>query len=53
MREELRDIVVAGSNTGPASSASGDRWEQLQHDVLDRAIDPWAAADEMLKGVGA
>jgi LAO/AO transport system kinase len=32
---------------------TGERWEQIQADVLARRTDPWSAADEMLRGVGA
>ena len=53
MREELRDIVARRLEQRARELASGDRWDQLQHDVLERTIDPWGAADEMLKGVGA
>jgi LAO/AO transport system kinase len=32
---------------------SGDRWDELAREVVDRVTDPWTAADEMLAGVDA
>lgn len=53
LREELREIVARRLEQRAREITSGDRWEQLQSQVLDHALDPWSAADEMLKGVGA
>jgi len=53
MREELRDIVARRLELRAKELCGTDRWEALQSDVLDRQIDPWGAADEMLKGVDA
>jgi LAO/AO transport system kinase len=53
MREELRDIVARRLEQRAKELCGGDRWESLQNDVLDRQIDPWGAADEMLKSVDA
>jgi LAO/AO transport system kinase len=53
MREELRDIVMRRLDARARELCTGDRWEQLTVDVLERRIDPWGAADEMLEGVGA
>ena len=53
LREELREIIARRLEQRAREICTGDRWEKLQQDVLDRAIDPWSAADEMLKGVGA
>lgn len=53
LREELREIIARRLEQRAREICTGDRWEELQQDVLDRRIDPWSAADEMLKGVGA
>ena len=53
LREELREIVARRLEQRARQITTGERWEQLQAGVLDRSIDPWAAADEMLGGVGA
>ena len=53
LREELREIVARRLEQRAREICTGDRWETLQADVLARRIDPWSAADEMLRGVGA
>lgn len=53
LREELREIVARRLEQRAREICTGERWEKLQQDVLDRVVDPWSAADEMLKGVGA
>ncbi len=53
LREELREIVARRLEQRAREICTGDQWERLQDGVLDRSIDPWSAADEMLKGVGA
>jgi LAO/AO transport system kinase len=53
LREELREIVARRLEQRAREITSGDRWDQLQSQVLDHKVDPWSAADEMLKGVGA
>lgn len=53
LREELREIIARRLEQRAREICTGDRWEKLQQDVLDRVVDPWSAADEMLKGVGA
>ena len=53
LREELREIVARRLEQRAREICTGDQWESLQDGVLDRSIDPWSAADEMLKGVGA
>ena len=53
LREELREIVARRLELRAREICTGDQWESLQGGVLDRTIDPWSAADEMLKGVGA
>ena len=53
LREELREIVARRLEQRARQLATGDRWNELQEAVFHRTIDPWAAADEMLKSVGA
>jgi LAO/AO transport system kinase len=53
LREELREIVARRLELRARELCTGERWEDLQQQVLDRKIDPWSAADEMLQGVGA
>ena len=53
LREELREIVARRLEQRAREITTGDRWEELQAGVLNHTIDPWSAADEMLKGVGA
>jgi len=53
LREELSEIVERLLELRAREICTGDKWETLQDGVLDRSIDPWSAADEMLKGVGA
>jgi LAO/AO transport system kinase len=53
LREELREIVARRLELRAREICTGDQWETLQDGVLGRTIDPWSAADEMLKGVGA
>ena len=53
LREELREIIARRLEQKAREICTGDRWDGLQTQVLDRSIDPWSAADEMLRGVGA
>ena len=53
LREELREIVARRLEHRAREICTGERWENLQTQVLERRLDPWSAADEMLKGVGA
>lgn len=53
MREELREIVARRLEQRAREICTGERWDRLHDDVVSRRIDPWGAADEMLKGVGA
>ena len=53
MREELREIVARRLEQRAREITTGDRWDALAHQVVDRSLDPWSAADEMLHGVGA
>jgi len=51
MKEELRAIVARRLEQRAREICGGERWDELQGEVLHRRIDPWAAADEMLNGV--
>ena len=53
LREELREIVARRLEHRAREICTGERWETLQTEVIERRLDPWSAADEMLKGVGA
>jgi LAO/AO transport system kinase len=53
LREELREIVAQRLGQRAREICTGDRWESLTDSVVDRQIDPWAAADEMLAPVDA
>ena len=53
LREELREIIARRLEQRAREICTGDRWDGLQQDVIDRRLDPWSAADEMLKSVGA
>jgi LAO/AO transport system kinase len=53
LREELREIVARRLEQRAREITSGDRWDELQAEVLARTTDPWTAADEMLGSVGA
>ena len=50
---ELRDIVARRLELKAREILSGDHWDGLQEQVLNHLLDPWSAADEMLRGVGA
>ena len=53
LREELREIVARRLQQKARELCGGDRWDALQADVLQRQLDPWGAADEMLASIGA
>ncbi len=53
LREELREVVAQRLEQRARELCSGDRWDELTGAVVDRATDPWTAADEMLDGVDA
>ena len=50
--EELREIVARRLEQRARELTTGERWDQLHLDVAERRVDPWTAADEMLKGIG-
>ena len=53
LREELREIVARRLEQRAREICTGERWDSLQDGVIGRTLDPWSAADEMLKAVGA
>jgi len=53
LREELREIVVQRLGRRARQLCTGARWDELTDAVAERAIDPWAAADEMLAPIDA
>ncbi len=53
LREELTNIVARRLEQRARELCGGDRWDALQDDVLHRRLDPWGAADEMLRPVEA
>ncbi|MBM3730107.1 MAG: methylmalonyl Co-A mutase-associated GTPase MeaB [Actinobacteria bacterium] len=53
IREELREIVARRLEAKAREICTGRRWDELQDEVLRHVTDPWSAADEMLRPVGA
>jgi LAO/AO transport system kinase len=53
LRDELRGIVVSRLDARARQLSTGRHYERLEADVLGRRLDPWSAADEMLRDVGA
>ena len=52
-REELREIVERRLEVRAREVCSGDVWNSLEQRVMRGELDPWSAADEMLRGVSA
>jgi LAO/AO transport system kinase len=53
LRDELRSIVVSRLDARARELSGGAGYDTLEADVLGRRLDPWAAADELLRGIGA
>jgi hypothetical protein len=53
LREELRAIVERRLELCAREICTGEKWDGLEQQVLNHTVDPWAAADDMLKGIGA
>jgi LAO/AO transport system kinase len=51
LREELREIIARRLEERAREICTGTRWDELTEQVLNRDVDPWAAADEMLTPV--
>ena len=47
--EELREIVARRLEARARELCTGARWDELTSAVLARDLDPWSAADEMLR----
>ena len=52
LRGELREVIERRLEDRARQICTGARWDSLQEEVLAHRVDPWTAADEMLKGVG-
>jgi LAO/AO transport system kinase len=52
LREELREIVARRLEQRARQLTTGERWDELQDQVVERTLDPYGAADEMLHGIG-
>ncbi len=53
LREELREIVERRLEHRAREICSGNEWDALHTRVLENQLDPWTAADDMLKGIKA
>ncbi len=53
MREELREIIAQRLGRKARRICTGDRWDELTEEVVERNTDPWTAADEMLAAIDA
>lgn len=53
LRDELREIIVRRLEIRARDICTGDCWDRLEDGVAARQVDPWGAADEMLRGVSA
>ena len=52
-REELREIVERRLEIRARELCSGEQWDVLENRVMKGELDPWSAADEMLRGISA
>ncbi len=53
LREELREIISRRLEQRARQIITTERWQELQAEVVTRSLDPWSAADEMLRSIGA
>ena len=51
LRKELDTIIQSKLEQRARTICSGPRWKSLEDQVLSHSIDPWSAADQMLKGI--
>ncbi len=51
LRDELREVVARRLEQRALELTGADRWAELHLQVAQRTIDPWTAADEMLKSI--
>jgi LAO/AO transport system kinase len=52
-REELREIVERRLELRARELCSGTKWDALEAQVVSGLLDPWSAADDMLRGISA
>ena len=52
-RQELRQIVAQRLGARARELCQGTTYDELERSVLEREMDPWAATDVLLDGVGA
>lgn len=52
-REELREIVERRLELRARELCSGTKWDALETQVVSGLLDPWSAADDMLRGISA
>jgi LAO/AO transport system kinase len=52
-RRELALVLSRRLEERARQLCSGERWDQLEAEVVDGTLDPWSAADEMLAGFDA
>ena len=52
-RQELRQIVAQRLEARARELCQGTTYDELERAVLERGMDPWAATDVLLDGVGA
>jgi LAO/AO transport system kinase len=52
LRDELRSIIITRLDARARELCGGDRYDELEVSVVDRRLDPWSAADELLQAVG-
>jgi len=52
-REELREIVERRLELRARELCSGAKWDALEAQVVSVLLDPWSAADDMLRGISA
>jgi LAO/AO transport system kinase len=53
LRDELRRIVISRLDVRARELSAGNEYDRLESEVLGRRLDPWSAADEMLRSIGA
>ncbi len=53
LRHELHEIVARRLEQRARQLCTGRRWEELEHEVAGRLVDPWTAADELLRALDA
>ena len=51
LRNELKAIIVRRLEHRAREICTGDRWEEIQTEMLSRSRDPWTSADKMLRGI--